>query len=224
MLTVVECVICNKEAFVRDTYQSGQYTCLLLSCGCENVLCPRCDKPSANVLYSEGECSLICDHCDDGSEMFDPPGFQSHQPSRQVSKRWREQNRAYSLDDIRKVHPRAYLKWTEDERTTLEALRSRGKTPDDIHAIFQRQPHISSSPPKVLGRFIPDTAAVNLLGEKITCGSCKHETILTYLHLERVAKRLTVNVLDISKEMLLDAMKLAFKCTQCKSKAVTVEA
>lgn len=221
MLAVVKCVICNHEAFVRDSSLHGKYTCLSLSCGCENVLCPQCDKPSWNVLYSEGEYPLICDNCcieeTEDSEIYEPP-------SRFVSKKWKEQNRAYSLDDIRKKYPRAYLKWTEDEKVTFHALRNKGKTSAELDAIFQRQPGVSRLP-GILDRFIPDSAAISLLGERVECSSCNHEAILTYSHLEKVAekeeaaKNLTVGVLELSKEILLNRMKISFKCGQCEARA-----
>jgi hypothetical protein len=228
MLAVVECVVCRQQAFVRDSYQSGQYTCLTLSCGCENVLCPTCDKPSSNVTYAEGEYFLLCDECDKDSGGFDFPEepeteetFQFQQRSRYVSPTWRKMNRAYSLDDLRKEHPRAYLKWTEDEKIALFTLRNQGKTSAELDAIFLRQPGVTRLPESE--RFVPDSAAIYLLGEKITCDVCQHEAILTYLHLEKVAEYLKLKVLDMSKEMLLGVIKASFKCTQCKSKSVTIE-
>lgn len=228
MLSVVECVVCKKEAFVRDSYQSGRHTCLSLSCGCENVLCPTCKKPSSNVLYSEGEYTLLCDHCYDGSADFDPPEepeaeetFQFQRRSTYVSPAWRKMHRAYSLDDMRKEHPRAYLKWTEDEKIARAALRNQGKTDAELNAIFLRQPNVVRLPDSE--KFVPDSAAVYLLGETIMCGSCQHDTILTYLHLERVASHLGVNVLDLSREMLEGVMRSSFKCSWCKEKKVAVK-
>lgn len=226
VLSVVTCVICKKDAFIRDTYQCDKYTHHILSCGCENVLAPCCNRPSSNVMYAEGEYFVTCDYCNDDDQVFDPPGaplgYSVRRHKRRVSRKEREQNRAYSLDDKRKDHPRAYLKWTEDEKVAFDVLGKEGKTDAELNAIFLRQPHVSRLPDSE--RFVPDSASIYLLGEKISCGSCQHDTILTYLHVERVAKHLNVNVLDISKEMLLEVMKSSFKCTQCGSKAVTIEA
>lgn len=227
MLSVVKCVICKKEAFVRDSSQSGEYTCLFLSCGCENVLCPTCEKPSSNVQYSEGEYTIFCDDCYDDSGDFDPSEkpeteetFQFQKRSTYVSPTWRKMQRAYSLDDKRKEHPRAYLKWTEDEKIALATLRNQGKTNAELNAIFLRQPNVTRLPDSE--RFVPDSAAINLLGKTITCDSCQHRAILTYLHLERAATRLGVNVLDLSNEMLA-GMLSSFQCSQCKEKKVTIE-
>lgn len=225
MLAVVICAVCKKEAFIRDTYQCEKYTHHTLSCGCENVLAPCCNRPSSNVMYVEGEYFVICDYCNDDDQVFDPPsaplGYEVKEHKRYISKKWREQNRAYSLDDKRKEYPRAYLKWTEDEKVARYVLSNEGRTDAELNAIFLRQPYISRA--LTSERFVPDSAAVYLLGERLSCSSCHHETILTYLHLEKVAKHLNVNVLDISKEMLLDIMRSSFKCSECQAKAVILE-
>lgn len=44
------------------------------------------------------------------------------------------------LSRIRKDHPRAYEKWTEEEDETLERLFARGKSRKEIAELLERQP------------------------------------------------------------------------------------
>jgi hypothetical protein len=46
--------------------------------------------------------------------------------------------KAYSAEEKRKEHPRAYAKWTEDKDRKLKDLYAEGKTVDLISSIFQR--------------------------------------------------------------------------------------
>jgi hypothetical protein len=180
------------------------------------------------VLYSEGEYTVFCDDCYDDSGDIDPAGeteteetFQFQKRSTYVSPTWRKMQRAYSLDDKRKEYPRAYLKWTEDEKIALATLRNQGKTNAELNAIFLRQPNVTRLPDSE--RFVPDSAAIYLLGKTITCESCQHKNILTYLHLERVADQLHVNVLDLSNEMIARIMQSSFKCSHCKERKGAIE-
>lgn len=223
MLAVIECVGCKKEAFIRDTFKCDKYTHYVLSCGCEPIRCPGCNQLGSNVMYAEGEYYLICDNCD--GDIDDGPPDQTHQSKRRRRHKEPKPPPAYTLDDKRKEYARAYLRWTDDEKFVLNTMQKQGKTHNELVAIFQRQPQIVSL--YHLGsltrdRFIPDSAAVFLLGERLRCTSCGHETTLSYLHLEKAANRLGVKVLDMSKEMLRSVTATSFKCTGCKSKTVSL--
>lgn len=224
MLAVIECGGCKKEALVRETYECDKYTHYILTCGCEPILCRGCKQLGYNVMYAEGEYYLICDNCD--CDIDDGPPEPISQPRRRRRRKEPKPQPAYTLDDIRKEHARAYLRWTDDEKFVLDAMQKQGKSNDELVTIFQRQPqvvglfHLGQLP---RDRFIPDSAAVFLLGERVVCNSCQHDTVLTYTHVEKAAKHLGVTVLDMSKEMLRGVIQTSFKCSQCKSKSVSLE-
>ncbi len=54
-------------------------------------------------------------------------------------------DRKYCLSDIRRVHPRAYEKWTDEEEARLAKLRNAGKSKQEIARDLQRQPGAISS-------------------------------------------------------------------------------
>jgi hypothetical protein len=50
----------------------------------------------------------------------------------------REINKAYSVDEIRKVNPKAYAPWTEEDDNRLELHYCEGKTTAELSKIFGR--------------------------------------------------------------------------------------
>lgn len=60
-------------------------------------------------------------------------------------------DRKYCLPDIRRVHPRAYEKWTDEEEARLAKLRNAGKSMQEIARELQRQPGAISSRLRKLG-------------------------------------------------------------------------
>jgi len=47
---------------------------------------------------------------------------------------------AYSVEQIRREYPKAYMKWTKEEDECLARLYRDGKTVSQLAGIFQRQP------------------------------------------------------------------------------------
>jgi predicted Rossmann fold nucleotide-binding protein DprA/Smf involved in DNA uptake len=60
-------------------------------------------------------------------------------------------DRKYCLPDIRRVHPRAYEKWTDEEEARLAKLRNAGKSKQEIARDLHRQPGAISSRLRKLG-------------------------------------------------------------------------
>lgn len=60
-------------------------------------------------------------------------------------------DKAYDLEEIRKEHPRAYEKWSEDEDDQLYALHATGETIANLAEHFQRKPGAIKSRLKKLG-------------------------------------------------------------------------
>ena len=48
--------------------------------------------------------------------------------------------RSFDLASMRRVHPRAYEKWTAEEEANLKALAARGSSIKELAAQIQRQP------------------------------------------------------------------------------------
>jgi hypothetical protein len=49
-------------------------------------------------------------------------------------------SKAYDLDQLRRVYPKAYAGWTKEEEDKLKILYSRNKTINELVDIFQRKP------------------------------------------------------------------------------------
>jgi hypothetical protein len=178
-----------------------------------------------DVSDTANEITPMCGSCGDFDDGYDAEiDLPSPSERRQLRRRQKNLPKAYSLDErFRKDHPKAYTKWTDDERISLGFCYTQGKTNDDLVAIFQRQPHVISHQAPLCANSLPDDAvaesgAVRMLGSQVTCSLCEHQNILTYLLLEKIAIKLTVNVLVIDKPTLLDALKY-LKCSKCGAKA-----
>jgi len=50
-----------------------------------------------------------------------------------------DQNKSYTLDDIREEHPQAYRPWSAEDDGKLEALFCEGKTVKELASIFERK-------------------------------------------------------------------------------------
>lgn len=57
----------------------------------------------------------------------------------------------YYVEEIRQKYPKAYIKWTKDEDSTLKNEYLRGNTVDELASIFQRKPSAIRSRLKKLG-------------------------------------------------------------------------
>lgn len=219
---LIKCAECGKESGIlySGTDDEGRIS-LFLSCECRNAWCMRCDAPARDVSDTAREVAPFCDRCvteemlayEEAEEAF---AFQ--QPSKYISPKWRQMHRAYSLDDKRKENPRAYLKWTEDEKLSI-SFHAQTKTHEELVAIFQRQPHIVPHP-----RYcqppeppIPEQSAVRLLGANIVCDSCGHKSAFTFKQLEGIAEKLSIRVLMVTQDDLLWAMQSRFRC-RCGAK------
>lgn len=52
----------------------------------------------------------------------------------------KETDKTYSVEEIRKKHPHAYARWTDEEDARLEQLFCEGMTRKELAAIFGRDP------------------------------------------------------------------------------------
>lgn len=50
-----------------------------------------------------------------------------------------DQNKSYTLDDIRDEHPQAYRPWSAEDDERLETLFCEGKTVKELASIFERK-------------------------------------------------------------------------------------
>lgn len=50
------------------------------------------------------------------------------------------ESKAYHVEQIRRKHPKAYAKWTEEEDIRLRAEYAQGKTINELAEVFQRHP------------------------------------------------------------------------------------
>jgi hypothetical protein len=126
----------------------------------------------------------------------------------------------YTLDDIRRDYPRAYLKWSDDEIISSSILIAQNKTDNELVEIFERQPFITASRANAdLSDYpqIDKSKAVHLLGSKIVCGVCQHKTTLTYGLLEKISIKSTIRIIEISRDVLVDNLK-RLKCLECNGK------
>jgi len=65
------------------------------------------------------------------------------------------------FSEIRKKHPRAYEKWTEEEDARLRAEFATGATKAELASLFQRRPSAITSRLKKLGLLQPSESAEN---------------------------------------------------------------
>jgi ribonuclease D len=68
---------------------------------------------------------------------------------------WHEERVA----EARKLHPRAYEPWTDDEDARLRALVEEGRTIDELSSALQRQPNAVRIRAERLGLVVVDAAA-----------------------------------------------------------------
>lgn len=134
----------------------------------------------------------------------------------------------YTLDDIRKEYPRAYLKWTQDEIVASCFIHTQGKADKDLVEIFERQPTVTSS--RIGGHLrdfseniIPESSAIRILGSDVICATCNHRLTLTYRRLERASTALSVNIVALSKDALLEKVN-NYKCPECGERTLKVSA
>jgi hypothetical protein len=142
--------------------------------------------------------------------------------------------KTYTLDDIRKIYPRAYLKWSEEELICSFLIISEGKfsekskkeIDEDLVEIFGRQPNISSSRIGLVDYSeevdkLEKSKAIYLLGKQVVCLACEHLSILTFKHLEKLAEKSSVNILEITKDYLISVLN-NFKCQNCSEKKARI--
>jgi predicted RNA-binding Zn-ribbon protein involved in translation (DUF1610 family) len=188
-------------------------------------VCADCGEPliseSVNEDYEVGR-DYYCGNCDTSLHDVIPRKRESRV----------EINRAppkpYTLDDIRKEYPRAYLKWTQDEIIASCFVYKQGKADKGLVQIFERQPTVTSSRiGEHLGEFsenlIPESSAIRILGSNVICASCNHYLILTYRRLERISTSLSINILALSKDALSEKIN-NYKCPECGERALKVPA
>jgi hypothetical protein len=61
------------------------------------------------------------------------------------------ETRTYNIHEIRKRHPKAYTKWTQEEDARLKNQYVQGRTIDELADIFQRKPSAVRSRLQKLG-------------------------------------------------------------------------
>lgn len=188
-------------------------------------ICAKCGDPliseSVNDDYEVGR-DYYCGNCDESLHDVIP-----RQRGDKV-----EINRAppkpYTLDDIREVYPRAYLKWTQDEITASCFMHTQGKADNDLVKIFERQPIVTSS--RIVSHLndfsesiISESSAVRILGSDVICASCNHHMVLTYRRLERASTALSINLLALTKDALIEKVK-NYKCPKCGKRKLKLSA
>lgn len=134
----------------------------------------------------------------------------------------------YTLDDVRKTYPRAYLKWSDEEVICSVITINDGKTDEELMNIFGRQLSITRAGAngrsfrlKIKPMEISDVPAK--LGNVIKCMACGHETLFTFMFLEMLAEKAGFPLLEISEKQLNKGLRQYCRCQECKKKQATLQ-
>lgn len=216
----VKCADCGEDSVVEFIGNYKGNPGYSLSCQHRNGYCRKCNLLARDVSDASKEVYIFCDNCFDYSDIFDPPEITAISSKFNKKLKWKKPAAAYPLDDLRKINLRAYNKWTEDESIALSLYIDR-KNPQELSSLFNRDlSAITQSRSIESKKPIPDSSAVRFLGTKIKCNSCSYETILSYQHLELIAEKLSVGVLNLHLGNITRIADL-FRCKECGSKGAT---
>lgn len=145
-----------------------------------------------------------------------------------IERYFNRSSKTYTLDDVRKTYPRAYLKWSDEEVVCSIIAINEGKTDEELMNIFGRQHSITrsgangrSSQLKVKPREISDVPGK--LGNAIKCMACGHETLFTFTFLEMLAAKAGVPLLEMSEKQLNEGLRQYCRCRECKKKQATLQ-
>jgi hypothetical protein len=205
--SIVKCADCYKEAKVIYVYDVDGKLAIELDCRDINAFCERCQLPARNVSDTGSEIYVFCDNCFDDSDLYDPPELMAISSQNN----WRKTSKKPPLEEIRKVYPRAYDKWTEDEKIAVGLFIN--KVPHHkLSLLFNREPNAVKINRSIKSKVpITEINAIRFLGKTVQCNSCNHQFILTYRHLELVANKLSTRVLNLK----ITDVGSSSKCKEC---------